>query len=88
MYTLLTIHLLWTLGAGLVITRRQRIPASAAVWLALVFLLPVAGTLLYILAGYRRPIPPSEGSAYSPYGCRPRKRYALTTILMSAGLPK
>ena len=64
MYTLLTIHLLWTLGAGLVITRRQRIPASAAVWLALVFLLPVAGTLLYILAGYRRPIPPSEGSAY------------------------
>ena len=30
----------------------------------------------------------SEGSAYSPYGCRPRKRYALTTILMSAGLPK
>ena len=49
MYTLLTIHLLWTLGAGLVITRRQRIPASAAVWLALVFLLPVAGTLLLSL---------------------------------------
>ena len=52
MYTLLTIHLLWTLGAGLVITRRQRIPASAAAWLALVFLFPAAGTLLYILAGY------------------------------------
>ena len=64
MYTLLTIHLLWTLGAGLVITRRQRIPASAAAWLALVLLLPVAGTLLYILAGYRRAAPPSESSRY------------------------
>ena len=62
MYTLLTIHLLWTLGAGLVITRRQRIPASAAAWLALVLLLPAAGTLLYILAGYRRPTPPAENS--------------------------
>ena len=54
MYIALTLHLLWTLGAAAVITRRQRIPASAAAWLALVFLLPVAGTLLYVLAGYRR----------------------------------
>ena len=43
MYIALTLHLLWTLGAAAVITRRQRIPASAAAWLALVFLLPVAG---------------------------------------------
>ena len=57
MYIALTLHLLWTLGAALVITRRQRIPASAAAWLALVFLLPVAGTLLYVLAGYRRAVP-------------------------------
>lgn len=61
MYIALTIHLLWTLAAALVITRRQRIPASAAVWLALVFLLPVAGTLLYLLAGYRCAAPPVEG---------------------------
>ena len=40
--------------------RSQRIPASAAAWLALVFLLPVAGTLLYVLAGYRRAVPAAE----------------------------
>ena len=34
--------------------------ASAAAWLALVFLLPVAGTLLYVLAGYRRAVPAAE----------------------------
>ena len=60
MYIALTLHLLWTLGAAAVITRRQRIPASAAAWLALVFLLPVAGTLLYVLAGYRRAVPAAE----------------------------
>ena len=65
MYIALTLHLLWTLGAALVITRRQRIPASAAAWLALVFLLPVAGTLLYVLAGYRRAAPAAE-----PCDCR------------------
>lgn len=65
MYIALTLHLLWTLGAAAVITRRQRIPASAAAWLALVFLLPVAGTLLYVLAGYRRAVPAAE-----PCDCR------------------
>ena len=65
MHIALTLHLLWTLGAAAVITRRQRIPASAAAWLALVFLLPVAGTLLYVLAGYRRAVPAAE-----PYDCR------------------
>ena len=64
MYIALTIHLLWTLGAVPVITRRQRIPASAAAWLALIFLLPVAGTLLYVLAGYRRAIPQTAAGAY------------------------
>ena len=65
MHIALTLHLLWTLGAAAVITRRQRIPASAAAWLALVFLLPVAGTLLYVLAGYRRAVPTAE-----PCDCR------------------
>ncbi|WP_295961324.1 cardiolipin synthase [uncultured Alistipes sp.] len=53
MYIVLLIHLLWTLGTVPVVTRQQRVPASAAAWLALILLLPVAGTLLYILAGYR-----------------------------------
>lgn len=53
MLTLLAIHLLWTLAAVPHVTRRQRLPASAAAWLGLILLLPVIGTLLYILAGYR-----------------------------------
>ena len=54
MYIVLLLHLAWALMAVPVVTRQQRVPASAAAWLALILLLPVAGTLLYILAGYRR----------------------------------
>ena len=50
MYLLLAIHIAWTLGAVPLVTRQKRLPASAAAWLALILLLPVAGTLLYILA--------------------------------------
>lgn len=57
MYIVLLIHLLWALAAAPVVTRQKRVPASAAAWLALILLLPVAGTLLYVLAGYRRNIP-------------------------------
>lgn len=55
MYILLAIHLLWALCALPVVARRQPLPASACAWLALILLLPVAGTLLYLLAAYRRP---------------------------------
>ena len=50
MYIVLLLHLAWALMAVPVVTRQQRVPASAATWLALILLLPVAGTLLYILA--------------------------------------
>ena len=53
MTALLTaLHLAWTALAAVVVTRRTRNPASAGVWLLLVFALPVAGTLLYVLAGW------------------------------------
>ena len=57
MYLLLAIHIAWTLGAVPLVTRQKRLPASAAAWLALILLLPVAGTLLYVLAGYRPHLP-------------------------------
>ena len=60
MYLLLAIHIAWTLGAVPLVTRQKRLPASAAAWLALILLLPVAGTLLYILAGYRRNGPAAD----------------------------
>ena len=63
MLILLASHLLWSAGALVFLARRHRIPASAAAWGAIVLLLPVAGTLLYILAGYRRPAPPHLPSA-------------------------
>ena len=46
MYIVLLLHLAWALMAVPVVTRQQRVPASAATWLALILLLPVAGTLL------------------------------------------
>ena len=58
MLILLTVHLLWSLCAMPGIARRHRIPSSAATWAAIVLLLPVVGTLLYLLAGYRRPAVP------------------------------
>lgn len=63
MSTLLVVHLLWSAGALVFLTRRHRIPASAAAWGAIVLLLPVAGTLLYLLAGYRRAAPPQNQPA-------------------------
>lgn len=64
MYTALAIHLVWTLCALVVVTRQQRVPAVAAAWAAIILLLPVVGTLLYLLAGYRRPFHPALGSTY------------------------
>ena len=57
MLVLLAIHLLWSICALPLVTRQHRIPSSAAAWGALILLLPVAGTLLYLLTGYRRPSP-------------------------------
>ena len=64
MYIVLLLHLAWALMAVPVVTRQQRVPASAATWLALILLLPVAGTLLYVLAGYRPHLPAAERRAY------------------------
>jgi len=69
MSTLLLLHLVWSLGALVFIVRRQRIPASAGAWTALVVLLPVAGTLLYLLCGMRRaatPVPTPENPPRDP----------------------
>ncbi|WP_418992576.1 cardiolipin synthase [Alistipes sp.] len=80
MYILLVIHLLWTLCALVVVTRQQRAPAAAATWIALIFLVPVGGTLLYILAGYRRATP----AAGTPGHCGGRLE---TLIASSCGTP-
>lgn len=50
----LLIHLLWILAAVPVVSHQHRRPASAAAWIAVIGLLPVLGTLLYLLAGFRR----------------------------------
>lgn len=57
MLVLLAIHLLWSSCALPLVTRQHRIPSSAAAWAALILLLPLLGTLLYLLAGYRRRSP-------------------------------
>ena len=70
MLTLLAIHLLWSLCALVWTTRRHRIPASAAAWAAVILLLPVVGTLIYLAFGLpQRPHavrrPGSRGDALS-----------------------
>ncbi len=50
----LLIHLLWVLAAVPVVSHQHRRPASAAAWIAVIGLLPILGTLLYLLAGFRR----------------------------------
>lgn len=81
MLVLLAIHLLWSCCALPLAARQHRIPSSAAAWAAIVLLLPVAGTLLYLLAGYRRhapaprrPAPPNDPLGkliYEGCGTRP-----------------
>lgn len=56
MYLVLLIHLLWLLAAVPVVARQHRHPASAAAWIAVIGLLPLVGTLLYLLAGFRKRI--------------------------------
>lgn len=57
MLTLLAIHLLWSLCALVWTTHRHRIPASAAAWAAVILLLPVAGTLVYLAFGLPQRLP-------------------------------
>ncbi len=56
MFLVLLIHLFWLLAAVPVVARQHRHPASAAAWLAVIGLLPLVGTLLYLLAGFRKRI--------------------------------
>ena len=70
MSVLLAIHLLWSCCALPLVTRQHRIPSSAAAWAAIILLLPVAGTLLYLLAGYQRrtPVPRRSDPPADPVG--------------------
>lgn len=85
----LAIHAAWCLAALGVVVRQKRMPAAAAAWWLAVVLLPVAGTLLYLLAGwrpYRPEVPevPPEGlpleklvAAGGGSPCAPCNRVAL-----------
>lgn len=57
MKTILILHSLWVIFMLPVVTRQKHVPASAAAWLGIIALLPLVGTLLYVLAGFRRHIP-------------------------------
>ena len=69
MRTVLLLHLLWTLAALPVVCRQQRHPASAAAWIAVIGLLPLLGTLLYLLAGFRE----ASGTTHSPAADAPEE---------------
>lgn len=52
----IALHFIWSAVAAGIITRQKRAPAIAAAWWLTIVSLPVVGTLLYLLAGWRTPI--------------------------------
>ncbi len=56
MFILLILHLLMALAAAAALLRQERTPATALAWLLAILLVPFAGSILYLLAGYRRPL--------------------------------
>ena len=56
MYPLLILHLLLAAPAAAALMRQERTPVSALAWLLAILLVPAAGSILYLLAGYRRPV--------------------------------
>ncbi len=75
MWIFILLHIVWSLIAMVVITREQRHPSSSGVWCAIVVLLPVFGTLLYILAAHSQPMPISH--------CLPNGKDAIENIIFS-----
>lgn len=63
MYLLFALHLLLAFPATAALLRQDRTPAAALAWLLAILLVPVLGSMLYLLAGYRRPlhdVPPTD----------------------------
>ena len=84
MYLFLTAYLLLAIPSAAAVLRQKQTPVVAIAWLLAIVLLPIGGSLFYLLAGYRKPVrdvPPTVSRPAAGiermlwYGCSTRVRY-------------
>ena len=84
MYLFLTAYLLLAIPSAAAVLRQKQTPVVAIAWLLAIVLLPIGGSLFYLLAGYRKPVrdvPPTDSRPAAGiermlwYGCSTRVRY-------------
>ena len=84
MYLFLTAYLLLAIPSAAAVLRQKQTPVVAIAWLLAIVLLPIGGSLFYLLAGYRNPVrdvPPTDSRPAAGiermlwYGCSTRVRY-------------
>lgn len=66
MYLFLTAYLLLAIPSAAAVLRQKQTPVVAIAWLLAIVLLPIGGSLFYLLAGYRKPVrdvPPTDSPA-------------------------
>ena len=83
MYLFLTAYLLLAIPSAAAVLRQKQTPVVAIAWLLAIVLLPIGGSLFYLLAGYRKPVrdvPPTDSRPAAGiermlwYGCSTRVR--------------
>ena len=84
MYLFLTAYLLLAIPSAAAVLLQKQTPVVAIAWLLAIVLLPIGGSLFYLLAGYRKPVrdvPPTDSRPAAGiermlwYGCSTRVRY-------------
>ena len=72
MYLFLTAYLLLAIPSAAAVLRQKQTPVVAIAWLLAIVLLPIGGSLFYLLAGYRKPVrdvPPTDSRPAASSGC-------------------
>ena len=94
MYLFLTAYLLLAIPSAAAVLRQKQTPVVAIAWLLAIVLLPIGGSLFYLLAGYRKPVrdvPPTDSRPAAGiermlwYGCSTRVRYRNRVEQLHAG---
>ena len=72
MYLFLIAYLLLAIPASAAVLRQKQTPVVAIAWLLAIVLLPIGGSVFYLLAGYRKPVrdvPPTVSRRPVSNGC-------------------
>ena len=97
MYLFLTAYLLLAIPSAAAVLRQKQTPVVAIAWLLAIVLLPIGGSLFYLLAGYRKPVrdvPPTDSRPAAGiermlwYGCSTRVRYRNSSTTAAKPSPR